>query len=179
MFNKINIIVKTSLLTSLGIVFSFIKLFRLPFGGSITLCSSLFFALPGYIYGYKFGIVSGFCAGILYFLSDPFFINPSQFVLDYIFAFVCLGLTRIFSIKSFSNIKFSFISGYIICMLFRFVFNFISGILFFSSYTPNNFSVVGYSFVYNFSHVFIETLISVILVMYCPKKIMTEISNLN
>ena len=44
---------------ALAYVTSYIKLFKLPFGGSVTLFSMLFIVLIGYWYGVKVGILTG------------------------------------------------------------------------------------------------------------------------
>ena len=49
---------------------SYLKVFSLPFGGSVTLCSMLFIVLIGYWYGPKIGILTGLVYGIFQFLQD-------------------------------------------------------------------------------------------------------------
>ena len=44
---------------ALAYVTSYIKIFKLPFGGSVTLFSMLFIVLIGYWYGIKVGILTG------------------------------------------------------------------------------------------------------------------------
>ena len=53
---------------ALAYVTSYIKLFKLPFGGSVTLFSMLFIVLIGYWYGPKVGILTGLVYGIFQFL---------------------------------------------------------------------------------------------------------------
>ena len=49
---------------ALAYVTSYIKIFKLPFGGSVTLFSMLFIVLIGYWYGIKVGILTGLVYGI-------------------------------------------------------------------------------------------------------------------
>ncbi len=49
-----------SMAIALAYVTSYIKLFSLPFSGSVTLCSMLFIVLVGYWYGPATGILVGF-----------------------------------------------------------------------------------------------------------------------
>ena len=65
---------------ALGFVTSYIKVFELPFGGSVTACSMLFIVLIGYWYGAKTGILLGFVYGIMQFLQVTLrpFLFPSM-----------------------------------------------------------------------------------------------------
>ena len=55
---------------ALGFATSYIKVFSMPFGGSVTLCSMLFVVLIGYWYGPEVGLMSGFAYGFLEFAQD-------------------------------------------------------------------------------------------------------------
>lgn len=59
---------------ALAYVTSYIKLFKLPFGGSVTLFSMLFIVLIGYWYGVKVGILTG-----LVYEFSSFFRNHMSF----------------------------------------------------------------------------------------------------
>ena len=74
-------------------VTSEIKLFHLPFGGSITLFSMLFLVLIGYWYGLRAGLMTAIAYGFLQLVSDPYIISIPQMLVDYIFAFGALGLS--------------------------------------------------------------------------------------
>ena len=74
-------------------VTSDIKLFHLPFGGSITLFSMLFLVLIGYWYGLRAGLMTAIAYGFLQLVSDPYIISIPQMLVDYIFAFGALGLS--------------------------------------------------------------------------------------
>lgn len=152
-------ITRTAICISLGVLLSMIKIFGLPFGGSVTFCSTLFIALPGYWFGPAVGIIGGVIAGLTNFIFDPVFFHPLQFFLDYVLAFACLGFTGIFRDKKKYLLK-----GYLFAVFLKFVCNFISGIIFFKSYAPENFSFVLYSLVYNLSFASAEACISVILI---------------
>ena len=159
---KTKIITHTGICIALGTLLSMIKIFNLPQGGSVTLCSTLFFILPGYWFGLSIGIIAGLIAGIINFICDPIFLHPLQFVFDYILAFGCLGLSQIF-IKNKSKNHGLLIKSYLIAMLFKLSFNITSGILFFASYTPNNMPIVFYSFLYNLSYTGPEIILTLIL----------------
>ena len=56
---------------ALAFVTSYLKIFSLPFGGSVTLFSMLFICLIGYWYGPGVGILTGLAYGTLQFIQEP------------------------------------------------------------------------------------------------------------
>ena len=82
---------------ALAYVTSYIKLFKLPFGGSVTLFSMLFIVLIGYWYGAKIGILTGLVYGIFQFLQEPYVLSLFQVCCDYILAFGAMGIAGFFS----------------------------------------------------------------------------------
>ena len=85
------------------------------------------------------------------FFLNPFVLHPAQFLLDYIFAFGFLGIGGGLFHKSKKK-YFSLTANYLIAMFFKFVCHFLSGIIFFASYVPENMNAFLYSFIYNFSY---------------------------
>ena len=71
---------------ALAYVTSYIKIFKLPFGGSVTLFSMLFIVLIGYWYGIKVGILTGLVYGIFQFLQEPYVLSFFQVCCDYIWS---------------------------------------------------------------------------------------------
>ena len=86
---------------ALAIVTSYIKLFHLPMGGSVTLFSMFFVTLIGYWYGPKIGLVCAFTYSLLQFVQGggSYIISPLQVALDYLLAFTALGFSGFFSVK--------------------------------------------------------------------------------
>ena len=148
-----------SVLISLGLITSAIKLFHLPFGGSITLFSMFFICLIGYLYGPYIGITSAVTYGILQSIFNPSFYSIYQFFFDYILAFASLGLSGFFREK-----KYSLQIGYSVSITFRFIFSTLSGYLFFAKYAPSNMHPIIYSSLYNGSYIFTEAIITLILI---------------
>ncbi len=70
---------------ALAFVTSYIKIFRMPWGGSVTLCSMLFIVLVANWYGVKTGILVGLAYSILQFIQEPFVLSLFQVCCDYIF----------------------------------------------------------------------------------------------
>ena len=143
---------------ALAIVTSYIKLFHLPMGGSVTLFSMFFVTLIGYWYGPAVGLMAGVAYGLLQMILDPYIISLPQMLIDYPFAFGALGLSGLFSEK-----KNGMIIGYIVSVLGRFVFSVLSGVIFFGMYAPEGMSPFVYSVTYNGSYLAAEAAITLIL----------------
>jgi len=152
-------LVFSAMAIALAVVTSFLKLFHLPMGGSITLFSMLFVVLIGYWYGLRTGIMAAVAYGLLQLIIDPYILTIPQMLTDYVFAFGALGLSGLFS-----NAKHGLIKGYIAGVLGRYFFAFLSGYIFFGAYAADyNMSAVVYSLVYNGIYIFTEAGITLIL----------------
>ena len=154
-----------ALAIALATVTSFIKLpFKLPYGGSVTLLSMLFICLPGYWYGLRNGLISAIAYGILQLIIEPYIISIPQLLCDYIFAFGALGLSGIFH-----KHKHGLIKGYLLGVFGRFVFAYLSGLLFFAQYAADyNLIPEIYSAVYNGSYIGAELVITLIIIVIPP-----------
>ena len=149
---------------ALALVTSMIKLLHLPMGGSITLCSMFFMSLVGYWYGLGAGITAAVAYGFLQLIIDPYIISLPQMLVDYIFAFGALGLSGLFS-----NKKHGLILGYIAAVLGRYVFAFLSGMIFFGSYAADfNMIAPVYSLLYNGAYLGAEAVITIIIIAIPP-----------
>ena len=157
-------LVFSSAAMALAIVTSMLKIFELPFGGSITLFSMLFIVLIGYWYGPKAGLMTGFAYGLLQFVLDPIFYSIPQMFVDYPLAFGALGLSGFFS-----NKKYGLWIGYVVGILGRFVFSYLSGLLFFAAYAEvSGMSAPVYSLCYNGSYIGAEGIITLIVISIPP-----------
>ena len=151
---------------ALAFVTSYIKLFKFPYGGSMTLCSMLFIVLIANWYGVKTGILVGFAYGLLQFLQEPYVLSPFQVCCDYVFAFAALGLAGVFS-KS----KNGLIKGYILAVLARGVFHTLGGYLYWMDYIPDKFPkslTILYPVIYNYTYLLTEGVLTVILLAIPP-----------
>lgn len=147
---------------ALAYVTSYIKIFKLPFGGSVTLFSMLFIVLIGYWYGIKVGILTGLVYGIFQFLQEPYVLSFFQVCCDYILAFAALGLAGLFAKQSHGLLK-----GYIIAVIARGAFHSLGGYLYWMSYMPDNFPkslTAVYPILYNYSYLLAEGIITVIII---------------
>ena len=147
---------------ALAFVTSYIKIFEMPWGGSVTLCSMLFIVLAAYWYGVKTGVFVGLAYGILQFIQEPYVLSFFQVCCDYILAFAALGAAGIFAKRSGGLVK-----GYIAAVLARGAFHALGGYLYWMDYMPDNFpqslkSI--YPIAYNYSFLLAEAVMTVIII---------------
>ena len=170
-------IVYCSVAIALAYVCSYIKLFSMPFGGTVTLFSMLFIVLIANWYGAKIGILAGLAYGILQFLQEPNVLNFVQVCCDYIFAFAALGIAGLFR-----NKKHGLLKGYVAGILARGAFHSIGGYLFWMSYMPENFPkslTAVYPIVYNYSFILAEGVLTIILLSIpAVTKALNQIKNM-
>lgn len=152
-------------LGGLSLALSFVKVFKMPMGGSITLASVLPIMIYAYVFGSKKGVILGAILGILNAIQDPWILHPAQFLLDYPIAFASFGLAgclaKVDKIKQYSV---KFLIGGIIGGCLRFMSHFFAGVFAFGSYATENFSnAYAYSAAYQATYVFPDTAIAVVL----------------
>ena len=146
---------------ALSFALSYIKMFSMPQGGSITLASLLPVMLFAFVYGPKKGIFVGFIYGALQAMQDPYLIHPAQFLLDYPVAFAAVGLAGVFNkvtkLDKLPQVKFAL--GAIVAGAFRFISHVFSGVFAFGAYAVDaGEELWAYSTAYN-SFVFIDIVI--------------------
>ena len=78
---------------------SFVSVFKMPFGGSITLASILPIALYCYYFGLRKSLVVCFTYTLLQFMQNPYIISPWSALLDYLLPYLALCLIGVFSYK--------------------------------------------------------------------------------
>jgi len=145
------------LCVAVAFILSYIRLYRWPQGGSITLASPL----PIFIYAYIFGPAAGFIAGTTYGLlqlvQDPYILHPFQVFLDYILAFAAWGIAGFFR----KNLILGIIAG----GLGQIFSSFLSGVIFFASFAPEGMSPILYSIAVNGTVLGTNILICVLVAM--------------
>lgn len=161
---------------ALAFLTSYIRVIKMPWGGSVTLCSMLFICLIGYWYGVKTGIMTGLAYGILQFLQEPYVLTAFQVCCDYVFAFAALGLAGVFM-----NSKNGLIKGYLFGAFMRGVFHAVGGYLYWMEYMPDNFPkalTAVYPIAYNYAYIGLEALITVIILsLPAVKRAMEQVKN--
>ena len=151
---------------ALSFALSFLTLFKMPQGGSVTLVSLLPLMLYSQMFGVRKGVVVGFIYGLLQAIQSPWILHPAQFLLDYPIAFAMIGFVSIFTqggIMGKRGIVF-FALGAIFAVTLRYLTHFVSGVFAFSSYAGyyGYTSGVVYSLAYN-SFAFIDMAIALVV----------------
>lgn len=150
----------SALCIALAFVLSNIKLFRAPMGGSVTVFSMFFITYIGYVYGPRVSLAAAFAYGLLQMISNPYIVSVPQLICDYVLAFAALGLAGFFH-----NEKYDMYKGYIVGVLGRYFFSFLSGVVFFADYAPEGMSPIIYSLLYNAAYLGLEALLTLAVLM--------------
>lgn len=159
-------LVETAVMIAAAVALSYVKLWHMPQGGSVTLGSMVPILLIALRYGSGWGITAGVLNGILQYLVDPYPItHPAQFLLDYPIAFGLLGLA---GLASRAKWWVGAIMGPI-ALVGRMAAHVIAGAIFFAEYAPAGQSPWLYSIIYNGSYMLPEIVLSgVLLVALLP-----------
>ena len=147
---------------ALAFVTGLIKIFRFPFAGSVTLFSMLFMVLPGWFYGFGYGLISGLVIGLLNFFISPYYVTIWQFLFDYIFAFSVMGISGFFRNSGNGLIK-----GYIAGVIGRWIMASIAGLIWVSlgSVAWEGWAPLPYTMAYNAVYIFAEGIVTVVVLL--------------
>ncbi len=154
---SIKILVEGSLCTALSVALSFVKLFALPQGGSVSLGM-----LPVFIFalrrGGPAGVSVGLAVGILKLFLGGYVVHPLQALLDYPTANALIGTAGFFRTNRYL--------GIIAASAMNLFASVLSGVIFFSEYAPEGMNSWLYSFLYNAGVVIPEAVICTILIYF-------------
>lgn len=126
-----------ALATALG----FIRLYRLPWGGSLSLkiLPLLYLAVWR---GPRAGAAGGLITGLVTLAIDPVILHPVQVLLDYIAPYLAIGLAGWFGRMPRT--------GILIVSIVRLASHVISGVVFFAAYAPPELNTQTYRFLEDF-----------------------------
>lgn len=162
---------ETAIMIALATGLSYVTIFKLPMGGSITLFSQVPIMIIGYCYGVKWGCVTGIIHGILQMLLQglgnfAYVKGIGAYLIlilaDYFVAFMVLGLGGGMFKKLIKNQTVALGVGAFVGSLLRFLCHFISGVTIWGDYADGWKSVWEYSAAYNGSYMAVEAIISVV-----------------
>ena len=169
-------------MVALAFVLSFVKLYELPNGGSLTpaMFPVLLFALR---WGVGRGLMAGFVFGLLQLLFDGAYAWGWQsMLLDYLLAFTPLGLAGLFRSKAWGIFP-----GTLVGCLGRYLIHHISGVTIYRIIEPTAIPGLGtydnphlYSLVYNGSYMIPNMVLALLIAgaLYVPMKKFFEGSDL-
>lgn len=148
---------------AMSFALSYLRIVKMPQGGSITIASLLPLMLYSYMFGTKKGVFAGAIYGLLQAVQDPYILHPAQFILDYPAAFSAIGLSGMFSCSKKIKIPaLRYALGSVIAGLARFISHFLSGIFAFGAFAGGD-NVVMYSFTYQAAYVLPDIAIAIIV----------------
>lgn len=157
------ILVHGALCIALSFVLSYIKLFSMPLGGSVTLASMLPLMVYSNRHGVKWGLLAGVVYGFLQYIQGGWFVHWVQLLLDYPVAFGLIGLAGL--VRGDRNLALSALIGGI----GRFVAVYVSGWIFWYDATAaNGLSPAVYSLIYNGYYMVPEIAICVVIALLPP-----------
>ena len=147
---KTNKLVVSAMMVALGTILSLLKLYELPFGGTVTVASMVPVVLVSCIYGVKWGLFTSFIYSLLQLvcgvatgiITKMFLPGNEQMVLtaaiticllDYVLAYLVLGLGGIFKNKLKSR-TLEVVSGTVVAVFLRWVMHVISGFVFYGAW---------------------------------------------
>ena len=150
---------------ALSFALSYVKLFDLPQGGSVSFASLLPIMLFAYAYGPKKGVFVCLIYGVMQAMQDTYIIHPAQFILDYPVAFSMAGFAGVFAnvkpLEKLPQVKFAL--GAVIAGALRFISHVFSGVFAFSSSALSaGQEVWAYSLAYN-SFVFVDIALAMVV----------------
>nr|MBO4517453.1 energy-coupled thiamine transporter ThiT [Clostridia bacterium] len=166
---------------ALSFALSYIKLFSLPQGGSITLASMLPLIIYAYMFGARKGVFAGVIYGVLQCLQSPQIYQPMQVLLDYPIAFGALGIAGIVKNLKFLKVPIAkFVFGASLACIARYAAHFLSGYYVFSSWAMEGYTALTWSLVYNL-YVIAELAIVLVVgcIMFASKGIARQIDDIN
>lgn len=155
---------------ALAFVLSYVKLFRMPNSGSVTLASMLPLMLFSAAYGVGPGLLAGAAYGLLQYVQGGYFVHPIQFLLDYPIAFALIGLAGVYKYLPKSWSKWSLYAAMVLGALGRCISATLAGILYWDT-------APWASLVYNGAYLLPDTLICIVLAVFVGKRVMKMMKN--
>lgn len=161
-----NIKFDAKMITTIGItlalttILDLLKIYHFPQGGGVTLASMVPIIILSYIYGPLVGMLAGFLFGILSLFFNPYILHPIQVLFDYPLPYLSIGIAGFFPKKRRL--------GASIAIFTRYMFHFISGVVFFGSFAPEGMSAWIYSLSVNGSLGLAEGIICIVVLSLLP-----------
>lgn len=188
---KTAILLECAVMVALSVALSFIKIFQMPFGGSVTLLSMLPVCLVSIRHGLKWGFGASFVFSIFSLMLSlgevlSWGLTPvilvGCFFLDYIIAYTVLGIAGIWRNRGSVGI----LSGTALAVFLRFVSHFVSGIVLWTNL--EQFELFGrswvnrpvlYSLIYNGMYMLPELIFTMIAAPFIYQRIEKYLSGRN
>lgn len=159
---RLSSMVEGGVMIALATILSYIKVFEMPQGGSITAVSMLPIILYATRWGIKKGLLASTVYGVLQFLlQGGFSIHPASILLDYVLAFGVLGFAGVVY-----GTKEKAVEGALIAIVLRFAVLVFSGVVLWYMYAPEGMSPLKYSLIYNSSYMVPEGILTILVLWF-------------
>lgn len=170
---KTKILCECAILLALSIVLSFIKIYRMPLGGGITLVSMLPVLCAGVRRGIKWGLgtslllaafqlVQSIASGNVFPYCQTAAIVVLCVLFDYLLPFGALGLSGIAHSGTGKPHRQKILLVFAALIFFRFVCHFITGVFIWGQWAPEGMGKFIYSLVYNAQYMFPELVLTLL-----------------
>lgn len=149
--SNLSALIESALIAALAMALSYIPDFASWFSPSFGAIPLILFSLRR---GAKYGLLAGLIWGLLHFvLGKVYYLSISQVLIEYILAFISMGLAGFFAkpfqdsiIKNEKSKTFTYtILAAFVAVGSRYFWHFIAGIIFWGSYAPKSMSPLLYS----------------------------------
>ena len=176
--NNVKRLTESAILIALATVLSVLKLYEMPYGGSLTLASMMPIMIIAYRYSTPWGMTCALIYGVIQQLlsvSTLSYVTTWQSVvavilLDYVVAFAVCGLGGIFRMVT-KNQTGAMVEGALLCCVLRYLCHLISGCTVWAGLSIPTEAAFLYSALYNASYMIPETLITLGAVYYVSTQI--------
>ncbi len=148
---------EVSLMVGAASLLSFLKLFKMPYGGSVTL-EMLPILVLAFRRGGKIGMLGGAIHGLIKLLFGRSFVHPLQILLDYPVPYAVVGLA------GFGVLRQMRASGTVVAVAARYAVHVLAGVVFWGHYAPEGTPALLYSLIYNANYLVVEAIIMVLLI---------------
>jgi len=151
------------LAVALGVALNYVSkaVWSMPMGGTLELgiIPVVYIALK---WGLRDGLIVGLALGLVTLITDPWFVNPVQILLDYPLPGLAVGLAGLPVFQRGHN----WWKGVLAGGLVRYIFHVISGLVFFASAAPSwHMSPLVYSLAYNAAYVVPSVAVAILVLV--------------
>lgn len=171
--SRLRTLAEVAIFSALALILDRFPLFTMPQGGSVSLVM-LPILLLSLRHGLATGVISGAIVGTVQLFYGGYFLNLFQVFLDYALSYAGIGLAGIVSKHFRRQQTLTAQTAYLglatfIGASFRFLGNFLAGIIFYADYAKPGVPVWLYSFQYNISYILPSAVISFALLFLLLK----------
>lgn len=161
---NVRTLIMIAMFAAIAFVLNSIKIFTMPYGGSVSCCSMMPILLLAVLLGNRAGMFGGLLLGCLSIVNGAYVIHPVQFLLDYLLPYILLGTAGFWGYQHKGKV----FLGAVIAVVLSVGCNILSGAVYFASYAPEGMNPWIYSIIYNLMSNGVEGALSILVLMLMP-----------